>query len=368
MKNNIFLPFILLLLLCNMAKAQTAKGGCTSVTVLTVPSYAPNLYLTGGVSWTSCGDAGDPCCRMITFGAPSVPRFYLERLGANGAWSAVMGPQRTYVFEMPDGLAIHGTYRVRMNLPVVDGNACESGVPLPCYDTALRLIGFWGTWGPDIFTNNVIVGKTVPADNVFSFVDGDGLNSMVNGFDYQEIASIDASGSKNYDQWWLAVTMLSNGASQHTGWQFNQAGLVNLNNVWNKPPHEEWEFWPGLNYEVLFVVENSKCQNGDGWNEKKKTFYSCPFGSGCRFDEGVKPEAVISPNPASNTLRLSNFEPSVEQKYELTITDMLGKTLKNVQGWNNNDLDISDLPLGTYILKLMGNDKPLFSDQFIVVR
>lgn len=369
MKNNFLFPLFLLLLLCSGAQAQsaTAKGGCTSVTVTGLPSYPTNLFMSPGTFFEPCTDGGSPCCRRLLGGVIGVPRYFLERRNNSGGWTTVMGPQASKVFNIPDALApIHNTYRVRMNLPELD--QCEGGGNISYYDFNSEFMGFAGKYGFNLYTNQVIVGRTTAADNVFTFVDGDGNNSQSDGFDYGEAVKIDASGSKNYDQWWLAVIDAENGATQISGWKFTPAGLIHLNPIWSQAPHEEWQFWAGNEYEVRFVVENSKCQNSDFWNEENDFFHICPAGSGCRFVEGVDPNISISPNPASNLLRLSHFEPSTDLKYELKITDMMGKTIKTVQGWNNEDMDISNLPQGSYILNLMGNGKPLFSDQFMVIR
>ncbi|MBC7778160.1 MAG: T9SS type A sorting domain-containing protein [Phycisphaerae bacterium] len=363
MKNFLLLLAFAFCATSAFGQAASAKGGCTTVTVTSTPSYNPKLWMPNSF-WENCTPAGDPCCRRLIAGVLGVPKYYLLRKESNGSWSTVMGPQEGTVFEITDGIAPHGIYKVRMNLPVEA--PCMEGDNISYYDYNGKFAGYGGMYGFSIFTNTVIVGKTVASDNVFSFVDSDGHDSAPNGFDYQEIVKIDASGSKNYDQWWLAVLDVASGAAQSIGWQFTPAGMVNLNNVWNLPPHEEWEFWPYHSYEVRFVVENSKCQNGDGWNEQSQVFFSCPTGWGCRFDMGAKPELTISPNPTSNTLRLTNFMPTAAQEYQLTITDLAGRTVKTVQSWVNEDTDVSDLPQGMYILNLTSNDTALFSDKFVV--
>ncbi|MBC7778159.1 MAG: T9SS type A sorting domain-containing protein [Phycisphaerae bacterium] len=368
MKNISFLPFILLLLLVTTASAQTAKGGCTTATVTANPPYSQNLYFSY-VSWGDCGSVEEPCCRVIFSGSPVAPRYYLERKNSNGTWTQVAGPQASPVLSDPGVLNPHGVYRVRINVPVPDYNVCEGGEPLRCYNPNGQFVGYWGKWGPNEYTNEVLLGKTVASDNSYFFVDGGGGDANPFAFDYLEIAQINTSACKNYDQWWVAI-IEQGGQSRYAsnGWEFSpvgNGGIFNLTNLW-KDGHSNWEFDPLMTYTVQFVVENHACLNGQGWNVNNQNYFICPFGSGCRFDEGVGLEAAISPNPTSNTLRLTNFTPTAAQEYQLTITDLSGRTVKSVQSWVNEDMDVSDLPQGMYILNLTSNGTPLFSDQFIV--
>ncbi len=368
MKNIIFLPFLLLLLLATTASAQTAKGGCTTVTVTGNPPYATNIYFTS-VSWGDCGSPDNPCCRVIFNGVPATPRYYLEKKNSNGTWSQVAGPQSNPVLTETGVLNPHGTYRVRINVPVVDYNACEGGEGLPCYNTLGQFLGVWGKWGSNVYTNEVLMGKTVPADNSYFFVDGGGGDNNPFGFDYLEIAKINTTACKNYDQWFLAI-FEKGGQNRYAsnGWEFSpvgNGGIFNLTDLW-KDGHSNWEFEPLTSYMVQFVVENHACLNGQGWNVNNQNFFICPFGSGCRFDEGAAIETAISPNPTSNTLYLANFTPSPEQEYQLTITDFAGRTVKTIQSWMNEETDVTDLPQGMYILNLTSNGAPVFSDKFVV--
>ncbi len=204
-----FIPAIMMssvfyLFFSQSSLAQSIEGGCNSITVTSTPSYDQNLYFTS-VGWQTCTEYPfDPCCRVV-YGNPATPRFFLE-MKSGSSWTQVAGPQSGAVFS---NLTTHGTYRVRTQVPVKQYNVCAGGQPITCYNIQGQFIGYWGTWGSDVYTNTAIVGNTIASDNSGDsptfFVDGGGGNSNPYGFDYLEVAAIDASGSKNYDLWWIAI-------------------------------------------------------------------------------------------------------------------------------------------------------------------
>ncbi|MFQ5448569.1 MAG: hypothetical protein ACE5FF_16705, partial [Saprospiraceae bacterium] len=120
------------------AMAQTLTGGCDSVYVTSTPPPEQNVYFVN-VYYKQCGGP-DACCRTITSGSPATPRFFLEQKQDNGSWSQIGGQQYSPLF---DNLG-YGTYRVRMNMPVVNWNHCGGGIPTTCYNTLGQFIGYWG--------------------------------------------------------------------------------------------------------------------------------------------------------------------------------------------------------------------------------
>jgi len=68
----------------------------------------------------------------------------------------------------------------------------------------------------------------------------------------------------------------------------------------------------------------------------------------------------ISPNPTSGQLRV-NYEATQNASYSIQISDALGRIVKAtnieaVKGNNNANIDITELPVGTYYLVLNGSD------------
>ncbi len=356
MKNITVFSVLLCLVLSSESMAQTATGGCDSVTVTSTPTYSPNIYFAN-VSWKQCQIVGQSCCRTITSGQATTPKYYLEQKNGSN-WTTIFGPQFNLIFDNLE----KGTYRVRMNVPVVAYNICEGGEPIILYNTSGQFIGWWGTWSEDYFTNEVLVGPTDAADNNYHFTEGNpslGENSM----DLDEDVGMDASASTNYDQWFLAICEQSfNNCLRYrsNGWTNGTVGQFDLKGFWQQGG---WQFQEWMTYEVQFVVENSKCRNGvevpPPWNENRQTFVICEAGTGCRSRAGDK-VITIGPNPASTFVRLGNFDPAVHRGLVMSFTDLSGRAVKSVP-LVSEQVDISGLPDGMYAVNVLRDGHRLFT-------
>ena len=391
MKNITVLFISFLLMLSCYVTAQTAEGGCTDVTVTDIPPY-PTVYFAyvgyknckdGGGYYEGCDEDGRPaCCRIITFGSPTTPRFWLEQIQDDGSWLEVEGPQFSITFSDVD----KGTYRVKCQVPTIAENACGKDpfgnvikARMCLFNLLGQFIGYWGTWDnspygttPPTYSNTVVVGATTAEDISYTFVDIPETGSE-QAYDFGETAIMYVSDSRDYDLWWLAI--FEDGPTfnrfKSNGWTSGSKvpnDEFNLTEFWANGT--EWQFETFHSYMVQFVIENRKCRNGieqippTTWNNLDRTFFICPAGSGCRFGVNEK-EIVISPNPANGVIRLQNFEPDLDGDYLLTITDMAGRLVKTIP-LTTDRVDISDLQRGMFVVSILKEDNQVFNAKLVV--
>jgi hypothetical protein len=383
LKTISLLFFALALLSFNWASAQTAEGGCTSVTVTDVPAYPTVIFDV--INWRTCQDGGgfyagcdqdgrEACCGLLLVNAfPKTPRYWLEKQQEDGSWLEISGPQISTVF---DGLEEKGTYRVRLQLPAVEEYACgtdELGNPIRArrcmFDVNGTYRGVWGRWGTDQYTNNVIVGHTTSEDISYTFIDIPETGAEI-AYDAGETVIMDVSDCKNYDLWWLAIFESNAQTSKRyksNGWSTGTipGGEIDLSDFW-----EEWDFETLHQYEVQFVTENRQCRNGieypnpNGWNNLNRTFFICPEGTGCKFGIDER-EIVISPNPANSIIQLQNFQPDLDRNYVMTITDMTGRLVKSIPLMTDR-VDISGLQAGMFVVNIFREGERVFNSKLIV--
>lgn len=358
-----FLTLILCVCSTTIYAQGIAEGGCSSVTVTSAPSYSPNIFFTS-VGWKQCrGTGSSSCCRVITSGNPAGPRYFLEIFShTSSTWSQVGNVQFSPTF---NNVNTNGTYRVRVNVPVVAYNICEGGQPIDLYSISGQWIGWWGTWGGDQYTNEVIVGTPGPADIDYSFIDP-GETGSETAYDYGETVIMDATASKNYNEFVLNIyedgpTFDRSRSSNGWTWTHGIAGTQDLSFIW-KGGAQNWQFEEFHSYEVQFVTNNIDCHTG--WNKLHRTFFICPAGSGCRLDLEQDP-ITISPNPASTHVVLQNLDFDVAANYQLQIVDLSGKLVKTNQ-MIDNEIDISDLENGMFILNVLENGKPMFTSKLAI--
>ena len=367
---------------------QSATGDCSSVQISNVPPY-PTVYFAwtgtkncndGGGYYEGCDEGNGPaCCRIIVYGEPVTPRVWLERLEANGTWSTVSGPQHSTTFSN----VAHGTYRVKCQVPNIAENACPPSVSgnitksrMCLFNLSGQFIGYWGTWdntpfnsAPPTYTNSVIVGIVVTSDIAFNFVDGGGGDNIPNGFDYDELVRMDASASKNYNAWWLAIFEL--GGQQRyrsNGWTSGQVGMIDLTALWNGGPADNWHFETLNSYMIQFAIVNEQCQIHGQWTNLDKAFFVCPTGSGYKFK---KPENSISiyPNPVNHHFRFTGIDFTPINKFEYEIRSMDGKLVKRqfiLDPSTNYSLD--GVQSGIYLVSLYKDDQRIFNTKLSVVK
>lgn len=389
MKNITVFFTSLCLLLSIEGMAQTATGGCTNVTVSNIPTY-PIVYFAnvgwdGGNSgfFEGCDENGSiACSRVIKSGGPTTPRFWLERQTSSG-WVTAAGPQFSTTF---NNVSL-GTYRVKCQIPNIAENLCRKdggGNPIKSriclFDINGVFLGYWGTWdnspfgsAPPTYSNTVLVGATTVNDISYTFVDPSPLDNYEAGYDFGELAKMNTAACGAYDLWWLAI--FEDGPTYHryrsNNWSQGRMpnDEFNLTNFWGTAG---WQFEPLHSYTVQFVIENRKCRNGieqnppTTWNNLDRTFFICPAGSGCRTGEDGN-DVVISPNPASSTIWLRNFESDLDRDYQMTFSDLSGRAVKSI-ALTGNEVDISDLPAGMFVLNILREGRRVFTSKLVVNR
>lgn len=73
------------------------------------------------------------------------------------------------------------------------------------------------------------------------------------------------------------------------------------------------------------------------------------------------------PNPASTFIRLQNFEPNLDRDYRMTFSDLVGRVVKSVP-LAGNEVDISDLQAGMFILNIQREGRHVFTSKLVVNR
>jgi hypothetical protein len=374
-----FLQLILMasisLFIVHNSNAQTAVGGCTTVTLTSVPSYPNNLIIAGG--W-SCSQCGGQCFDQL---ATSPPQFATTR---SWLWKkeSVTNPLASPWVKVQGGtggihgdnvvfnVSTHGTYRIENQRPVVLKNAtCPNGRDVLNvlgqlvgkrgeFETsqAIPLLGIPSMPLQSTFSNEVVVGATVPSDITWNFVDANG-NNLFNPGDQ---IRMNTTGTRNYEAWWLAV--FENGGQNRywsNGWQTGQIpSELNLNA--RCAFGQDFKQIP-VSYTVQFAI-SANCNTS--WTNLDRNFSICPAGFGCRVAE----EDMISlyPNPANNTFQLLNIDPAKGQR--VLLTDIAGRTVKSFDPIAQSEFDISDLSNGLYIVSVWEGEHRAFTTKLSVVK
>ncbi len=365
MKPKILVSTILLMLpLCFINAQFTITGGCSSVTIAGgIPPYGNNLYVEGLFPTP-------PTCSELQGSAQAgIVRFYLDQRNTSGGWAQVAGPKYNSQGNSFNNLS-HGTYRVRVQVPIKSFNINCPNNEILVYNPAGQLVGYQAYWqSVGTASNTVIVGQTTSSDISYTFVDGGGGNSNPSAFDLAEVAKINASASKNYDRWWL--TIFEEGGQQRyksNDWTDGTIGEFNLSTFW--AGGTGWQFESLNSYKVQFAITNTQCPNTSTWTNLDKSFFICPAGSGCRY--GTDDNHLnynLSPNPViSEALRIGNFDPAIQQGYYLTIINMTGQVVKNISNLDSSEIDVSTLPNGTYALSLWDDQRTrVFTEKILIM-
>ncbi len=393
MKKIIFIFVCQIVLLHGVAQAQgaaavTAAGGCTAVTVTQIPQY-PIVYSVTGKKECQVEVGAGECC--IVFPSQEtmtlmLPKLRLERFNpSTSTWDFVIEVKggAGHVFSsLPQG-----RYRVLVILPYYNENTCKTDAQGNIIQTRVQILnalsqflGYLGTYNNSPFggncfcySNEVLVGATTASDISYTFVDPTPNDPYESGFDFGEVAKMNTAACKYYDLWWLAI--IEDGPTYHryrsNNWTNGRMpnDEFNLTTFWGVTG---WQFESLHNYTVQFVTENSKCRNGieqnppATWNVLNRQFFICPAGSGCRTGKDGQ-EVVISPNPASTSIHLRNFEPDLDRDYQMAFSDLAGRVVKTV-ALTSNEVDISDLPVGMFVLNIRREGRQIFTSKLVVNR
>ncbi|KAA3635832.1 MAG: T9SS C-terminal target domain-containing protein [Bacteroidetes bacterium] len=137
------------------------------------------------------------------------------------------------------------------------------------------------------------------------------------------------------------------------------------------------QFYTGDFDRFFFVADHDSGQhNGNSYFRNVKIHEGNGCGSGIQEggENDVLPEVGdvrLFPNPASDQLQMNFFSKS-EDQYTLNIFNMMGQLVKQVNvetspGKNNLQINVSELPQGTYLLK-MGEENVVISERLVITR
>ncbi len=131
-------------------------------------------------------------------------------------------------------------------------------------------------------------------------------------------------------------------------------------------------FFPVENHEYEFVRNFDVGDlNNDGFDDllvlhapfERESWLEVFMNNGSGFDalEENDSNSVVTclPNPTNGLVRVSGMEVA-----ELRVCNMLGQTVKTYQ--NTNEISVSDLPEGLYLLRMTGNDGTSVTKQIVV--
>jgi Secretion system C-terminal sorting domain len=371
MRNFIFKQVFLLLLtffyvFSIKAQTVTISGGCTSVSLVSSTSggvnFATNLYSKNGNNLSQLGNI----CTLQALDASLTmgPLFTLQIKSGNSFMDVfVGGSNSTGNFT---GLS-HGTFRVAMTFPIIRGIiSCTKGFAT-VQNTIGQKIGFEGTYAgqPSFISNEVVVGATLPSEVQYTYIDP--TNGMPNGWDVNELMKIDASNSKNYDRWWLAI-FEQGGSNRYRslGWNFGKMSVLDLKDIWNNG--SGWQFQQGTYYYVQLAAMtgcNSSWVEATNPVSSSNAFFVCGNNWGCKTVSEYT-NMIVSPNPANNTFRVSNVDNISDHR--VTLTDLSGRTVKSYSNISNEELDIAELPTGMYLVQLWNGTKKVQTTKLSVVK
>ncbi|NBC10088.1 MAG: T9SS type A sorting domain-containing protein [Bacteroidetes bacterium] len=252
-----------------------------------------------------------------------------------------------------------GVYRGRVQVPETydPPGSCTS---TSYFSTAGAYLGKQAEWSSVFFTDEMIIGAPKPSDIDFSFVDleNDPFEQL---YDLGESPTIDASASKHYDIYFLAIFETGSTYNRYSsiGWQSGTLGIYNLDDMW------PWDFVEDHSYEVQFVIDNRGCKAG--WNNLNRTFGICPenFPFDCKLGETSIEGIKIGPNPANQTVNIYNFDPRIDQGYTAIISDITGKPIRQLM-LDSDQIDVSSIPNGIYVVRILKGNSPIFTSKLVV--
>lgn len=366
---NISVFVILTAFFSNIVAQPQITGDCSSVSFAGgMPEYEVNLFENGAFP------PNQPCLAFVSI-PPMQPRMFLQQFNfATNQFVTIAGPR---VVNQPFTNLVHGTYRIKLQVPRrLFRAACENG-HIPAYDWSYRHVGWIGHYSEEtggdfpgtFFSNEVVVGMTTPADIAFTFID-EPETGPETAYDYGEPVKINTSQCKNYNRWMIAI-IEDGGQNRYmsTGWMSGKIGgngqSLSLTELW-QGWITWWQFEPLHSYHVQVVLENNECPN-PSWNQLIRTFFVCPTGSGCRLGEPEEPQIRLGPNPAHSSFFLYNYDAGFYSGSLMIISDMAGRTKKTIP-LTGNEIDVSAIPAGVYAVQLVHEGKRVFSSKLVVSR
>ncbi len=96
----------------------------------------------------------------------------------------------------------------------------------------------------------------------------------------------------------------------------------------------------------------------------------CDASIGSRYSEENLPQYTLYPNPADKSFNIK-YSDSFGDNADLIIEDLSGRWLKQVNlpaKFNIKQLDVSDLPNGLYMIKVLSEGKCIFNQKLVLIR
>ena len=109
------LVFVCCTVFAGQLLGQTAIGGCSSVSLTSVPNYEPNLIVAGGFS---CQQCQGQCFDIVSSPTIGTSRSWLEQRQSNGTWITVQGGTSGILNDAVSfSVSTPGVYRIRNQVP-----------------------------------------------------------------------------------------------------------------------------------------------------------------------------------------------------------------------------------------------------------
>lgn len=347
-----------------------AIGGCTSVTITDFPSF-PEVLEYQGASETVVFNVSDNVCdKFITTTYPILqPQITLNKLDSNGGStniSTIFGPGINSEFT---GLQ-KGKYDIFAFVPHFHEYPCNGSGPSVRHRyrdaNTGNILGSKGTYlvpGPVGATSNeVLVDNTETTDIIAKLTDESGTERDV--FSDTEAITLDLSMSPHYNRYRVNISQVGSSNFRTDGWENSTDSEIPLNDIWTQGGTNGWRFWNGHTFKVSVYLDNKDCKNGV-WKKQEIFFSTCPSGVNCRFTQSSPNEIIVLPNPASDIFILKELEIEEAGRYHLNILDVNGRQVKSLS-LLNNEVDVSDLISGLYIVQVFDNGEQLFSSKLVV--
>jgi len=176
------------------------------------------------------------------------------------------------------------------------------------------------------------------------------------GQSYVEVISTGSDEINGQIYEWIEVTTLPNSSVGFEGKIYKRFGVIG-----------GYLFPTPGNCDPDIIIEffdyNFMCFEDDSFSLYNVTNKDCDYLLNIGEFEIENPEKIVSifPNPASDILSVVVLKPNCKIT-NLIITDMQGRILKNV---NQQEINISDLPKGTYLIRIDLNNSSSFVERFI---
>lgn len=370
-----------------LAQVQIA-GDCNSVRVTQAPSrtlYSNTLFAPAAVGngSSNCdGNSATSECRMVTFQPNMEASYTLFQVLANQQLVQVGQPRST---NFNSGFLVfnnlpHGTYRVVARLPVISRDGCsfDNGTNYTCmFDWSGRHIGFLGTYngpnsgsGATFTSNDVVVGPTTSADNVFTIIESQ-PSGPTSAADANETLIVDFSQSRNYNLYHIDVVEDNNGVTGYAslGWQQGTIQNLNLSQFWLSTG--QGPIRPFHGYTVKFVTENLQCRNAiewtqtTRWNDRSQSIFICPAGTGCLRLNVPSGSIHAFPNPARDQVRLSGIDESSPQARRIQLVDALGRVVRD-EPLQGDTYSLEGMATGVYVLRLFADEEIVHTQQLLI--